>query len=438
MENTRTTTASAMASGTLPRTPADPCCRGQPAEPRGEAEHGQADDVGADGVVLPVPQRCRGDGDRPLGPEPDQEAVGGHLLQVPLALPGRPHGERLVLPAPRPSRHGRDHPRRVIVESRLPGGVGGRWETVGCERTGRAAAVPQRLRLPGGPPQRRQDDADQRAGRREGRHRQQPAADHPARHPRRRPPARRPARAGRHPGAAQAAEPAGPAAQRRRPRHPVRRRRRRASASRPTSPSAPATGSSPASCARCRRRSSSWSPRPTPRSRSRSPSSWSPRASWSRPPRWCRSARSAATRSSCWRTCWSACCPEGPPLYPEEQTTDDDVERQIAELIREAALEKVRQEVPHSLAVTVEEMIRQPDPSAPTPIWSRSTRCCTSSGPARSRCCSARGGETIKADRQRGPRRAGALLGGRVHLDLHVTVLGEWQDDPKKLNRLGY
>ena len=54
--------------------------------------------------------------------------------------------------------------------------------------------------------------------------------------------------------------------------------------------------------------------------------------------------------------------PEGPPLYPEEQTTDEDTERQIAELIREAALEKVRQEVPHSLAVTVEEMNRRPDP----------------------------------------------------------------------------
>ena len=53
--------------------------------------------------------------------------------------------------------------------------------------------------------------------------------------------------------------------------------------------------------------------------------------------------------------------PEGPPLYPEEQTTDEDVERQIAELIREAALEKVRQEVPHSLAVTIEEIVRRPD-----------------------------------------------------------------------------
>ena len=105
--------------------------------------------------------------------------------------------------------------------------------------------------------------------------------------------------------------------------------------------------------------------------------------------------------------------PEGPPLYPEEQTTDEDTERQIAELIREAALEKVRQEVPHSLAVTNEEMVRRPD---------------SKKG----------GGEMIK--RIGTEARAGLeqLLGARVHLDLHVTVLGEWQDDPKKLNRLGY
>src|SRR3712207_8438464 len=44
------------------------------------------------------------------------------------------------------------------------------------------------------------------------------------------------------------------------------------------------------------------------------------------------------------------------------RSTDEDVERQIAELVREAALEKVFQEVPHSLAVTIEEMTRRPDP----------------------------------------------------------------------------
>ena len=106
------------------------------------------------------------------------------------------------------------------------GDVGARWETGGVS-TPRADAAPQRLRRPGGPPQRRQDDADQRAGRREGRHRQQPPADHPARHPRGGAQAGRPDRPRRHPGPAQAEEPAGQAAQRRRPRHAVRRRRHR-------------------------------------------------------------------------------------------------------------------------------------------------------------------------------------------------------------------
>src|SRR3954464_11158760 len=61
--------------------------------------------------------------------------------------------------------------------------------------------------------------------------------------------------------------------------------------------------------------------------------------------------------------------PDGPPLYPEEQTTDEHVERQIAELVREAGLEKVRQEVPHSLAVTVEEINRPPDPRDPGAVF---------------------------------------------------------------------
>jgi GTP-binding protein Era len=49
-----------------------------------------------------------------------------------------------------------------------------------------------------------------------------------------------------------------------------------------------------------------------------------------------------------------------------------------------------------------------------------------------------RGGETIKAIGSEARVGLEELLGSRVHLELHVTVLGEWQDDPKKLNRLGY
>jgi GTP-binding protein Era len=130
--------------------------------------------------------------------------------------------------------------------------------------------------------------------------------------------------------------------------------------------------------------------------------------------------------------------PEGPPLYPEQQRTDDDVERQIAELIREAALEKVYEEVPHSLAVTVEELVRRPDPKREGAELVEVHALLHVERASQKPMLLGRGGEMIK--RIGTEARAGLeqLLGSRVHLDLHVTVLGEWQDDPKKLNRLGY
>ncbi|MGY1806255.1 GTPase Era [Blastococcus sp. SYSU D00669] len=130
--------------------------------------------------------------------------------------------------------------------------------------------------------------------------------------------------------------------------------------------------------------------------------------------------------------------PEGPAMYPEEQQTDDDVERQIAELIREAALEKVYEEVPHSLAVTVEELIRRPDPKKGDAELVEVRALLHVERASQKPMLLGRGGEMIK--RIGTEARAGLeqLLGSRVHLDLHVTVLGEWQDDPKKLNRLGY
>jgi GTP-binding protein Era len=125
--------------------------------------------------------------------------------------------------------------------------------------------------------------------------------------------------------------------------------------------------------------------------------------------------------------------PEGPPLYPEEQTTDEDVERQLAELVREAALEKVFQEVPHSLAVTIEEINRRPDRDL-IEIHALLHVERNSQKPM----LLGKGGSIIKAIGSEARVGMETLLGARVHLDLHVTVLGEWQDDPKKLNRLGY
>jgi GTP-binding protein Era len=130
--------------------------------------------------------------------------------------------------------------------------------------------------------------------------------------------------------------------------------------------------------------------------------------------------------------------PEGPPLYPEEQTTDDDVERQIAELIREAALEKVYEEVPHSLAVTVEELVRRPDPKRVGAELVEVHALLHVERASQKPMLLGRGGEMIKRIGTEARHGLEQLLGSRVHLDLHVTVLGEWQDDPKKLNRLGY
>lgn len=125
--------------------------------------------------------------------------------------------------------------------------------------------------------------------------------------------------------------------------------------------------------------------------------------------------------------------PEGPPLYPDEQTTDEDVERQLAELVREAALEKVFQEVPHSLAVTIEEINRRPDRDL-VEVHALLHVERNSQKPM----LLGKGGSIIKAIGSEARVGMETLLGSRVHLDLHVTVLGEWQDDPKKLNRLGY
>jgi GTP-binding protein Era len=119
--------------------------------------------------------------------------------------------------------------------------------------------------------------------------------------------------------------------------------------------------------------------------------------------------------------------PEGPQLYPDDVTTDEDVTARIAELIREAALDGVRDELPHSIAVTVEEI--QPPAIYATLHLERDSQKGIIIGPRGARL------------KQIGIRaRAGIeeLLGERVHLDLHVAVESDWQRDPKKLDRLGF
>jgi GTP-binding protein Era len=130
--------------------------------------------------------------------------------------------------------------------------------------------------------------------------------------------------------------------------------------------------------------------------------------------------------------------PEGPQLYPDTMTTDASDSDRIAELIREAALADVRDELPHSIAVTVEEMNpREGDGSGRPPLidifatlhLERASQKPIVLGGGGSRL------KRIGTDARRGIEE---LLGRRVNLNLHVAVMGEWQRDPKMLDRLGF
>jgi GTP-binding protein Era len=129
--------------------------------------------------------------------------------------------------------------------------------------------------------------------------------------------------------------------------------------------------------------------------------------------------------------------PEGPQLYPDGDLTDAPEEILAAELIREASLEGVRDELPHSIAVTVEEMgLREGrDPEKPlldvyaTIHVERDSQKGILIGHKGSRLR-----EVGKAARQQ----IEALLGSPVYLDLHVRVAKDWQRDPRQLRRLGF
>ncbi|HEV7191785.1 MAG TPA: GTPase Era [Jatrophihabitantaceae bacterium] len=126
--------------------------------------------------------------------------------------------------------------------------------------------------------------------------------------------------------------------------------------------------------------------------------------------------------------------PHGRDLYPNDVTTDNDVETRIAELIREAALDGVRDELPHSIAVTVEEMGAKADRPDVTAIYAtihleRSSQKGIVIGAK---------GARLKAIGTSARSGIEHLLGTRVYLDLHVAVEADWQRDPKKLDRLGF
>ena len=125
--------------------------------------------------------------------------------------------------------------------------------------------------------------------------------------------------------------------------------------------------------------------------------------------------------------------PEGPKLYPDDQKSDQSLEKLICEHIREAAIQGVREELPHSITVTIDEMAKRVDKDfydihATIHIERDSQR----------GILLGHKGETLKNIGTIARKDIEKLINAKCFLGLHVKVSKEWQRDPKLLERLGF
>ncbi|WP_020660911.1 GTPase Era [Amycolatopsis benzoatilytica] len=126
--------------------------------------------------------------------------------------------------------------------------------------------------------------------------------------------------------------------------------------------------------------------------------------------------------------------PEGPQLYPGGELTDEPEQTLVAELIREAALEGVRDELPHSIAVTVEEMIPREGRDDLIDVHAL----LYVERPSQKGIILGHKGERLREVGATARKHIERLLGTKVYLDLHIKVAKDWQRDPKQLRRLGF
>ena len=127
-----------------------------------------------------------------------------------------------------------------------------------------------------------------------------------------------------------------------------------------------------------------------------------------------------------------ALMPQSDPLYPETDRFDDDEDTRIGELIREAALEGVRDELPHSLAVTIEERNVREDG------LERIFANLVVERDSQKSIVIGKGGSRLKDIGSRARAEIEKDLGKKIFLSIHVTVQKDWQRDAKKLGRLGF
>ncbi|WP_045258381.1 GTPase Era [Microbacterium hydrocarbonoxydans] len=125
--------------------------------------------------------------------------------------------------------------------------------------------------------------------------------------------------------------------------------------------------------------------------------------------------------------------PTGPALYPEGITTDETEEDRIAEIIREAALDGVRDELPHSIAVVVDDIAPR-EGSDLTDVHAS----IVVERDSQKAIIIGRKGSRLRDVGAKARGEIEGLLGTRIFLGLHVKVAKEWQRDPKQLGRLGF
>jgi GTP-binding protein Era len=129
--------------------------------------------------------------------------------------------------------------------------------------------------------------------------------------------------------------------------------------------------------------------------------------------------------------------PEGPHLYPDGELTDAPEEVLVAELIREAALEGVHDELPHSIAVIVEEMALKEGRPADKPLLLIHANLFVERDSQKGIVIGHKGARLREVGTE-ARKQIQNLLGTPVYLDLHVKIAKDWQRDPRQLRRLGF
>jgi GTP-binding protein Era len=124
--------------------------------------------------------------------------------------------------------------------------------------------------------------------------------------------------------------------------------------------------------------------------------------------------------------------PESPPLYADTAITDESENDRIAELIREAALAGAREELPHSLATTVDDR-EERDDGLLALFASLYVERDSQKG-----IVIGKGGARLREIGESARHEIERLLGRHVFLSLRVKVAKEWQRDPKALGRFGF